>query len=397
MRSRSVGLLAFVAVMSLGLIACSEDSAAPQGMPQMPPTPVSSAEVLSRTLSESKVYTGRLEAAHAVRLLPRVSGYIDQIHFEEGGVVNKDDLLFSIDARSYKAELRRLKAQRVSAQAQIDLAQRDLERAESLRGKNAISQEQLDNRNTQLTKAQADFDALKAGIEVAKLNVSYSQITAPISGRVSKANATEGNYVAAGQNVLTELVSTDLFYAYFDINEATYGALLAQGGGKIKNAVLMALVGEDGYEHRGQIDFVDNQVNASTGTIRLRARFDNTNGLYTAGMFVRLKLSVGAPQEVILIKDAAIGTDLSTKFVFVVKEDGAWEFRPVQLGARYGTLRVIRSGLQAGEQVVTSGLQRIFPGVVIAPELKPMAEADELSALAELQSTLSGVVIDSAK
>jgi len=358
-------------------------------MQQMPATPVAASAVLTLSLSESKVYTGRLEAEHEVDLLPRVSGYIETVHFNEGGLVNKGDLLFTIDARSYKAELQRLQAQQKSAQAQIDLAERDVERARSLRKKNAISQEQLDNRNTQLTKAHSDLDALNAATDIAKLNVSYSRVSAPISGRVSRAEATEGNYVAQGQDILTRLVSTNTFYAYFDVDEATYSALMKTGKGNINNTVLMSLVGEDSYAHQGYVDFVDNQLNRSTGTIRLRARFDNAENLYTPGMFVRLKLSTGASHNMTLVQEKAIGTDLSTKYVYVVKDGGAWEFRPVQLGARYGNLREIRQGLQAGELIVTSGLQRIFPGVVLAPEAKPMASDEEVRALKAMQGSLS--------
>jgi multidrug efflux system membrane fusion protein len=394
MRSHTFKLVSVVAIVVVALGGCSQEADAPQAMPQMPPTPVTTAQVISQSLSESKVYTGRLEAAQLVELRPRVSGYIDRVHFDEGSLVKQGDLLFSIDDREYRAEAKRLQAQLESSQAQIDLAQRDVERAQSLRDKNAISQEQLDNRNTQLTKARADLDALKAAIEIARLNLGYTQVKAPIDGRVSRANATAGNYIAAGQNVLTSLVSTGVFHAYFDVDEGTFSRLLEEGDGTINNTVLMSLVGESGYQHQGYIDFVDNQLNTSTGTIRLRARFENKDNIYTPGMFVRLQLSVGEATDVILVQEKAIATDLSTKFVYVVKEEGAWEFRPVQLGDRYGSLRVIRQGLNPGESIVISGLQRIFPGVVLAPEEKPMASEEELAALAELQSSLSSVSLD---
>jgi multidrug efflux system membrane fusion protein len=369
---------------------CTDQVATEQkAMPTMPPTPVIAAKVLSLELSESKIYTGRLEADQTVQIRPRVSGTIDSVHFEEGGLVSKGDLLFIIDGRSFKSEVKRLNAQLKSARAQIDLAQRDVKRAKSLRQKNAISQEQLDNRNTQLTKAYADADAVNAALEIAKINLDHSQVKAPIAGRVSNAMATKGNYVELGEDVLTGLVSTQIFYAYFDIDEATFSVLKSKSERKINNVVLMNLVGEDGYRHVGYVDFVDNQLNTSTGTIRLRARFENKMDAYTPGMFVRLMLSTGNAQTINLVQEKAIGTDLSTKYVFVVEEAGEWAFRPVQLGARFGSLRAITAGLDGNETVVISGLQRVSPGSVLAPQMQDMASVEEIEKLGAMQSSLS--------
>jgi multidrug efflux system membrane fusion protein len=258
-----------------------------------------------------------------------------------------------------------------------------------LRQKNAISQEQLDNRNTQLTKAYADADAVNAALEIAKINLDHSQVKAPIAGRVSNAMATKGNYVELGEDVLTGLVSTQIFYAYFDIDEATFSVLKSKSERKINNVVLMNLVGEDGYRHVGYVDFVDNQLNTSTGTIRLRARFENKMDAYTPGMFVRLMLSTGNAQTINLVQEKAIGTDLSTKYVFVVEEAGEWAFRPVQLGARFGSLRAITAGLDGNETVVISGLQRVSPGSVLAPQMQDMASVEEIEKLGAMQSSLS--------
>ena len=383
-----------VYLLSLGSIillsACSEEAVAPAAPMSMPPPAVSVAQVLQKEISDWEEFTGRLEAVENVELRPRVSGYIESVDFKEGALVKAGALLFTIDARPFRSEVARLKAELKSAQAQIDLAQRDVKRASSLKQTNAISQEQLDNRSTQLTKARADADSVKAALRNAKLNLSYTKVKAPISGRVSRANITEGNYVSQGDSILTTLVSTEKMYAYFDVDEPVYihiKALSESKGLSINDKpVLMSLTNDVQYAHQGVIDFVDNQIDISTGTIRLRAVFDNKQGLFTPGMFARLKLRVNAPHDSILVDEKAIGTDLNHKFVLVLAPENKVEYRSVELGKRLGDLRAIQSGLSAGEVIIVKGLQRARPGGVVSPSSIDMVPAAVLEKMDSLPS-----------
>jgi multidrug efflux system membrane fusion protein len=378
------------AMSMLLLMACSEDSSSPVAPMSMPPAAVSVAQVIEKEISEWDEFTGRLEAVKNVELRPRVSGYIESVDFKEGALVKKGQLLFKIDAKPFRSEVSRLKAELISAQAQIDLAQRDLDRASSLKQTNAISQELLDNRKTQLTRSGADADSVKAALRNAKLNLSYTNVKAPISGRVSKANITEGNYVAQGESILTTLVSTHKMYAYFDVDEHTYRrvtALSKSKGREINDKpVLLSLANDEEYDHLGKVDFVDNQINTTSGTIRLRAVFENSEGLLTPGMFVRLKMQVSAAHTSILISEKAIGTDLNHKFVLVVGVENKAEYRAVELGRRMGGLRVIQSGLSKDDVIIVKGLQRARPGASITPETIEMISKSVLEKMDLLPS-----------
>ncbi len=383
-----------VFLVSLGSIlllnACSEESPAPAAPMSMPPPAVSVAQVLQKEISEWEEFTGRLEAVRNVELRPRVSGYIESVDFKEGALVEEGQLLFRIDARPFRTEVSRLKAELKSAQAQIDLAQRDLQRASSLKQTNAISQELLDNRNTQLTKARADADSVKAALRNAKLNLSYTNVKAPISGRVSRANITKGNYVSQGESKLTTLVSIEQMYAYFDVDEPVYiriKALSESKGLSINNKpVVMSLTNDVKYAYQGVVDFVDNQIDISTGTIRIRAVFNNKPGTLTPGMFARLKLRVSAPRESILIDEKAIGTDLNHKFVLVLAAEDKVEYRSVTLGKRLGGLRAIQSGLSPDDVIIVKGLQRARPGGKVSPTMIDMVSASVLEEMDSLPS-----------
>ncbi len=383
--------LTLVSLSFLALTACSEQGASEQAAApqQMPPMPVDVAQVVLTPLSEAKIYSGLLQAAQQVNLIPQVSGHIKSIEFDEGSVVEKDQVLFMIDSRSFEAELKRLRAQLKSFDAQIELAKRDVARAESLRTKNAISQEQLDNRNTQLTKSIADADSLRAAIDVAKLNLSYCTVTSPINGVISRAFATRGNFVTSGETVMTEIVSNDIFHAYFAVDELIYSKLRSVSQDKLENIVLMNLVGEQDYPHRGRIDFVDNKIDRSTGTIRLRAVFENVDGKFTSGSFVRLNVRVSEQSEAVLIKETAISTDLSNKYVLVLGEENMLEYRAIKLGARLGGLRVVESGLSANEKIVVQGLQRVRPGMPVDPQVSEMISPEALQQIVQKQAALA--------
>lgn len=363
-------------LLALLIGACQNDTS--ESMPASqengppPAMPVTTAEVVAKTIELWETFTGRLESAERVELRPRVSGYLKDVAFTEGAFVNSGDLLFTIDDAPFKAEVRRLEAELNSARAQIALATRDVERASSLKQTNAISQEQLDNRNTQLIKARADADAIEAALENAKLNLSYTQVVAPISGRISNANITQGNYVTQGDTVLTSIVSIKEIHAYFDVDENTFIRLterrLLKGDKQLGAVAQLQLAGSSEFTHTGKIDFIDNQINPLTGTIRLRASFANTDDRLTPGMFARIRMQVGAPVEAILIDEQVISTDLSNKYVLRVGDQNMLEYQPVSLGVRQGHLRVINAGLNKGDQIVVKGLHMVRPGMPVVPE-----------------------------
>ncbi|XOV79022.1 MAG: efflux RND transporter periplasmic adaptor subunit [Aestuariibacter sp.] len=383
--------LVVVSSMAVLISACgtqAQEAPAPQA------PSISVAEVIEQRITEWDEFTGRLEAPQSVELRPRVSGYIDIVAFEEGDIVQAGEPLFFIDNKAFKAEVRRLEAELLHTEAQKELATSEAQRAENLLHKNAISQEVADSRRAQLKQATARVQSVQAALELARLNLSYTRVEAPISGRVSRAVVTKGNYVTAGQSVLTNLVSTDKVYAYFDADEQTYlhYVKLAKEGTRPssrdhENLVLMGLASDKDYPHQGYIDFVDNRVNPNSGTIRGRAVFDN-DGQFIPGLFARIRLVGSASYQGILIDDKAIGTDLSSKFVLVLDKDNKVQYRAVQLGEKINGLRIIKDGLRPGEKIVVNGLQRVRPGVTVSPKVVPMAEASQLQALNSLQQRI---------
>lgn len=379
MKKQIIYRSALMLAVALGsLIACSDQAAqAPSAPTPPPPPPVDVMAVGSQTVSDWKEFTGRLEASNSVTVMPRSSGYIVEVGFEDGAQVKKGDLLFQVDYRTIRAEVERLQAEVERADAEIALTERDLKRADSLRSTNAISQEQLDNRRTQLTQARAQADSARADLKRTKVLDAITTVKAAFDGQVSDARVEVGSSVVAGQTILTTLVSTRQMHAYFDVDEPTYLALQALGFDYKKQTieVHMGLANQDGFPYRGRIDFVDNQIDSSTGTIRMRAVYDNPKGELTPGLFARLKLQIGQDYQAIIVPDKAIATDLSTKYVLVVDDNNIVNFRPLTLGARKGADRVVLGGLQAGERIIVSGLQRAFPGAPVSPVLLDQTEA----------------------
>lgn len=374
--------LALAAILVLSASGKAQDSAA-----QHPAAKVSVAEVIQQPINEWDEFTGRLEAPESVEVRPRVSGYIDRVAFREGSLVQKGDLLFQIDPRSFEAEVKRLQAQLQQARASQTRTVSEAQRGERLRQSNAISAELADARASAAAEAQAAVAGIQAELDNAKLNLSFTRVTAPIDGRVSRAEITEGNLVNAGQSKLTSLVSTDKVYAYFDADERVflkYVELARQSGGQTRDAspVYLGLSSEDGNPHLGQLDFLDNQVNPQTGTIRGRAVFDNRDGRFTPGLYARLKLVGSGKYDATLIQDAAVGTDLGKKFVLVLDKDNAVQYRAIELGPKLEGLRIVRNGLAKGEKIVVNGLQRAFPGSTVDPQAVPMADEQTLAALA---------------
>jgi len=310
--------------------------------------------------------------------------------------VSKGDLLVQIDPRPFAAEVARLKAELQSAHSAAVLAENDYTRAEKLSSQRAISAEVLDSRQARKQQTAANVASVKAALERAELDLSYTSVRAPISGRVSYAQVTAGNYVQAGQSQLTSLVSTGKMYAYFDVDEQTYlkyTRLSAEGKRAdtrdgAANPVYMALASDSSYSHIGNIDFVDNRIDAQTGTIRLRASFNNSENDLLPGLFARIKLVGSSSFNGVLIDEKAIGTDLNNKFVLLVNASNELEYRAVTLGEKVNGLRVILSGLAAEDRIVVNGLQRVRPSMQVEPKLVDMASNEQLATLRSEQQLL---------
>ena len=374
LRRRLVLRGAVPVIAIVATIACARAAAQPAAPP---PPKVTVATVVEQPVTEWDEFTGRLEAVDAVAVRPRVSGYVSKVTFDEGAVVTKGDVLFEIDARPFQAEVDRLRAERSRADAVVDRAESELQRAERLRAENAMSREEFDRRSAFARESKAQVAAVSAALAAAELNLEFTRVTAPISGRVGRAIVTEGNLVSTGPGeatLLTTLVSIDPIHAHFDADESIflkYVELARQGRRQNARAarqpIAMELAGEAGYPRQGELDFLDNRLDPSTGTIRGRALFRNPTGDLTPGLFVRLRLQGTSKYPGVLIQDRAVGTDLDKRFVFVVKADHTVEYRPVTLGPLVDGQRVVRSGLAPGEQIVVNGLQRVRPGATVDP------------------------------
>lgn len=386
--------LAILAVMVMS--ACGK---APNQAAAMPPAKVSVAKVLEQPVNEWDEFTGRLEAPETVQIRPRVSGQIDQVAFTEGALVKKGDLLFQIDPRPFQAEVRRLEAQLLQTRAAATRSDNEAQRGDRLRQSNAISAELADSRTTAAQEARAAVAGIQAQLDLAKLNLSFTRVTSPISGRVSRAEITAGNLVTADVTALTSVVSTDKVYAYFDADERVYlkyTELAREGRRGATTPVYLGLSNEDGNPHLGQMNFVDNQVNPATGTIRGRAVFDNSKGEYTPGLYARLKLVGSGTYSAVLITDEAVGTDLGKKFVLVMDADNKPAYRGVELGPKIEGLRIVRSGLNKDDTIVVKGLQRVRPGSPVTPETIPMASKETLAALAQQRQALEASNVQQA-
>ncbi|MCB4435066.1 efflux RND transporter periplasmic adaptor subunit [Alteromonas sp. McT4-15] len=385
-----------LAVLSLTALvaACGGDEQDPsQSMQANAGVPVDVAAVVTQRLTEWDNFTGRLESPQIVALRPRVSGYIDFVAFKEGEYVEQGQTLFLIDNRTFKAEVARLTAQLEESKSRLELAEQNYKRAYKLRKTQAVSEEVLDARLAEKNQALASLNQTQAALEVARLNRGFARVEAPISGRISRANITEGNFVTAGQTELTRIVSTDRLYAYFDIDEQTYLNYVSSSNATSVNdkPVALRLANESDYQHWGQIDFIDNQVNGSTGTLRVRAVFNNEKGRLIPGLFAHLKLAGSTDEQGILIKEKAIGTDLNNKYVLVVNEENKVEYRAVTLGDKVGSMRIIKSGLAASDTIVVDGLQRVRPGAPVSANEVPMGDQDALASLQDWQSQVDNV------
>lgn len=367
-------VLAFAAAGAVAALAGCSDATGKAAQAQAAPpqaAPVSAAVVVEKPVAETQEFSGRLEAIDRVEIRPRVSGYITAVDFTPGAEVKKGQLLFVIDPRPYQAEADRAEAAAKAARAKSDLARVELNRAERLLGDKAIAQREYDASASGQKELDANARAAEAQAAAARLNLAYTRVTAPIDGRVSKAEITLGNLVDASA-VLTSIVSLDRIYASFDGDEETYLRVSGQAHKGEAVPVQVGLANETGFPHEGKLEFVDNQLDARTGSVRMRAVFANRERTMAPGLFARVQIGGGQAKNALLINDRAVNTDQSHKFVYVVSADNKAEYREVQLGPVIDGLRVVRTGLKPGEKIVVGGLQRVHPGAPVAAQVVPM-------------------------
>ncbi|ENN87207.1 acriflavine resistance precursor protein A [Rhizobium freirei PRF 81] len=343
-----------------------------------PAIPVTVAAVEPRDITTWQEFSGRLEAIDRVEIRPRVAGAIQSVHFREGALVKQGDLLVTIDPAPYEATVAQAQAQVSAAKAKLDLTKVEVARGQKLFDNKTISQSDMDARTSNYAEAEANLKAAQAALQTAQLNLDYTQVRAPIAGRVGKIAVTVGNLVAAGSSspALTTLVSVDPIYASFSANEQTVTQALAElpaNGGAVapieQIPVQIGTASDSGTPIKGKLQLIDNEVDAASGTVSVRAVFDNPGGRLIPGQFVRVRMGQPKAENRIVIDDRAVGTDQDKKFVFVVDGENKVNYRQVQLGSLVDGQRVIENGLKAGEKIVVNGLQRIRPGAVVAPQL----------------------------
>lgn len=355
----------------------SHAQAASTGTESAPPAvPVTVTTVQPRPVHVWREVSGRFEAVDRVEIRSRVAGAIQTVHFREGKMVNKGDLLFSIDPEPYQAVVEQARGAVASAQARVVLATSELERGNALLSRNTISQSEVAQRKSTKASTEAELQSAKAALKLAELDLAYTEIRAPIAGRIGTLNVTVGNLVAAGPSSpsLVTLVSLDPIYASFTIDEGHLRDVLSTLPGNDAGLLLDQIpveveAGTDtASKIPGHLQLINNEIDTSTGTIRLRAVFDNPGGRLIPGQFARIRLGQAKADDRVTISERAVGTDQDKKFVFVVDADNTVSYRQVALGAAVDGQRIVETGLNAGERIVVSGLQRIRPGAVVAPQ-----------------------------
>lgn len=369
-------LLIATLLLPLVLAACS--GGAPQDQ-QMPPQDVSVSTVVMRDIVNWKEYSGRIQAVETVQIRPRVTGYLAGTHFREGSLVKKGDLLFTIDDREYRAAVAAAEADVARAEARVTLAKEELKRSQSLIEAKAVSQGELDARSAELRQAEADQLAAKARLDQARLNLDFTQIRAPIAGRIGAAELKPGNLVSPGEPVLSTLVSVNPVHVVFDGDERAWLQYQARNQGDSNdNPVTVALSDDTEFKYQGKLDFVDNSLNPQTGTIRARAVLDNPDSRLTPGLFARVRLLGKDAEKALLVHEQAVMTDQDRKYVWVVDAKGLAMRHDVVLGDTFDGLRIIKSGLSATDRVVVNGVRKIFfPGQPLKPRDVPMSEPNQ--------------------
>ena len=367
--------LAAAGLVALTMAACSPQAATPPAAPT-----VSASTPLVKEVTGWDTFTGRLEAVDTVEVRPRVSGYVERVAFQDGDDVHKGDLLFVIDPRPYEATVKQAEGQLAQAQAQLSLANKELERARSLITSQAIATNVLDQRAENQKGAEATVDVATAALARAKLDLDFTQVRAPITGRISRKLVSAGNLVAGGDanaTLLTTIVSLDSIDAYFDIDEQSflrYGRTEKQTNRPVAfesgAEVGIALPGDKTPSFTGRLNFAENRLDASTGTLRLRARIVNPDHALKPGQFVRISLAVEPPHHAVLVPASAVASDSSRQVLYVVEADDRVAARPVELGRMFGTMREVIRGLDAGDRVVVSGIQRVQAGSKVSVRME---------------------------
>ena len=354
------------------------------GQQQPPPPDVSVAAVVKKSVTEWDEYSGHVEAIDSAEIRPRVSGHLYGVHYQEGGPVKKGQLLFTIDAREYQAIADAARADASRAEARVALAKQDLSRAETLITDRAVSQGELDQRRMEEQQAEADVLAARANLAKAELDLGFTRIRSPITGRAGEVLVKPGNLVQPNSSLLTTVVSVDPVYVTFTGDERAYLRYqdLARSGNRessrdVRNPVLVGLANDEGFPHQGEVDFVDNALNPETGTIRARAVVPNPNGILTPGLFARVRLLGASQTNALLINEQAVLTDQDRRYVYIVGKDNAAERRDVKVGPHVEGLIVVDSGLKAGDKVIINGMRKIFfPGQPVNPRDVPMDQPD---------------------
>lgn len=355
-----------------------------------PATPVSVAVVEAREVMTWQEFSGRLEAVDRVEIRSRVAGAIQAVRFREGALVEEGDLLVTIDPAPYEASVAQAEAAVAAARARVELTRLELERGRKLVENRTVSQSDLDQRLSAAHEAEASLQSAEAALQSARLDLGYTEIHAPISGRVGRRELTVGNLVAAGAGspVLASIVSIDPIYASFNVGEDFVSRILAElpagpAGAPAVEQIPVEISASDGAPIRGRLQFVDNEVDTASGTVRVRAVFDNPDGRLIPGQFVRVRLGQPRPQSELLVSERAVGTDQDKKFVYVIDGENHVAYRQVALGAIAGGLRIVEDGLEPGERIVVNGLQRVRPGAVVDPQPVAMAPAEQTVAGAD--------------
>ncbi|WP_261507248.1 efflux RND transporter periplasmic adaptor subunit [Burkholderia multivorans] len=375
---RRTSPLGAACVLLLALSGCHDGQG---GAPSAPLPEVGVATVVPRTVRIADEFNGRVEAVDAVELRPRVSGYLQRIRYKEGDLVAQGAVLFEIDPRPYRIALDRAIAQQQRARAAEHLARVQLQRVQTLIDAHATSQEELDNARAAAEQARADLQAADAAVADAKLNLGFTEVRAPIAGRVGRALATAGNLARADDTLLTTVVSQDPVYVYFDCDEQSYLRYNAQRADPAHRAigadpVRVGLANETGFPHAGTVDFLDNRLDPQTGTIRARVRLPNADHTFTPGLYARVQLVSGRERSALLVDDKAVLTDQDRKYVYVIGPGDKALRRDVTIGRDLDGQRIVEKGLNAGDRVVVDGVQRIYyPGAQVKPKPQP-ARAD---------------------
>jgi RND family efflux transporter MFP subunit len=357
---------AAASALALALLAACGQALANETVAPPPPPEVTVAKPVSEPVAQFSEHAGRFVATKEIDVRPRISGFLQEVHFREGDTVEKGQLLFVIDPAPFQAEVDRSRAQLNQAEASLKLAVGQQSRGESLFKAGAMSAEEFDRRQEAVASARATRDAARAALRANELSLGYTRVYAPISGRISDTAIDPGNLVQSGESVLTRIVALDPIHFEF---AAAEGLLSGAGGPRLTGheEVAVRLEGEDGYTHIGRLDFIDNAIDPKTGTIRGRAVFVN-DGSFTPGQYGRLRVLTPAGEPSLLVPETAISTDQSRKYVLVVNKENVVEYRPVTLGQPHGDLRVIRAGLEGDERIVVNGIQRAFPGAPVTPQ-----------------------------